>query len=331
MRIVSLLPAATEIVAALGRLDDLVGVSHECNFPDAVNQKPRVTGCEIHGNLLPSREIDRWVSERLSQGADLFTLDEQTLRELRPELILTQRLCDVCAPAYGSVAALAQTLPGPPLVLNLEPSSLEDILQNIRLVADTLGASRVGDRVLQGLRDRVAAVQQTAATARHRPRVAVIEWLDPVFCSGHWTPELVEIAGGAEVLGRKWEDSVRKTWEDVLHSQPEILVIACCGQDVARALADWMPLRDRPEIQAIPAVRDGRVYVVEGNAYFSRPGPRVIDTLEILAEIIHPELFVSTYPIRSPGAASSPGGGVALLEPSNNLECATASESAEKQ
>jgi iron complex transport system substrate-binding protein len=298
MRTVSLLPAATEIVGALGMMDDLIGVSHECDYPESANQKPRVTSCAIHGNHRSSREIDEWVRQRLAQGESLYTLDEAGLRKLRPELILTQQLCDVCAPAYGSVQALAQTLPGPPRVLNLEPNSLADVLQNIQMVADAMGAAAAGVQVVERLRQRAARVQDKAATAASRPRVAVVEWLDPVFCSGHWTPELVEIAGGREVLGLKGRDSVRKTWDDVSQAEPDILVIACCGQPAARALQDWEPLARRPDIRALRPVRTGQVYVADGSAYFSRPGPRVVDSLEILAEIIHPELFAGQFPDR---------------------------------
>jgi iron complex transport system substrate-binding protein len=298
MRIVSLLPAATEIVAALGMMDHLVGVSHECNYPESARMKPRVTGCEIYGEHVPSKDIDQWVSQKLSKGEDLFTLDEAKLRALEPDLILTQRLCDVCAPAYGSVTALAQTLPGPPQVLSLEPSTLADIFQNIQTVADTLAISDTGVQLIRSLRSRVACVRQQVEHAPVLPRVAVIEWLDPVFCSGHWTPELVGIAGGIEVLGLLGRDSVRKTWADVQAARPEILVIACCGQSAARALQDWDRLKALPEIQALAAVQNGNVYVADGNAYFSRPGPRVVDTLEILAEAIHPEVLAGTYPDR---------------------------------
>ena len=299
MRTVSLLPAATEMVAVLGLTDQLVGVSHECNYPDEVNDKPRVTACEIYGNHLPSGEIDRWVNEKLAAGADLFTLDEPLLRRLRPELILTQRLCDVCAPAYGSVSALAQTLPGPPVVLNLEPSNLTDILANIQLVADTLGVSETGASVIASFRERIARVERAVADISRRPRVAVIEWLDPVFCSGHWTPELVELAGGDEVLGLKGEYSVAKTWADVVAAEPEILILAPCGQTAERAIADWqLALASHPEIKTIPAVGQGRVCAADGNAYFSRPGPRVIDALEIVAECLWPERFAGWFPQR---------------------------------
>src|SRR5579884_1755238 len=169
MRTVSLLPAATEIVAALGLLDDLAAVSHECDFPEAVNRLPRVTHCEIHGRGLDSQAIDAWVSERLRSGGSLYTLDEAMLRELRPELILTQRLCDVCAPAYGSVQALAATLPGPPRVLNLEPHRLEDVFDNIAAVAAAMGRPERSGPVVEGLRERVRAVEQVSSRATHRP------------------------------------------------------------------------------------------------------------------------------------------------------------------
>jgi iron complex transport system substrate-binding protein len=298
MRTVSLLPAATEIVGALGMMDDLLGVSHECNYPEAARAKPRVTACEIAGNRLSSREIDDWVRQRLVSGEPLFTLEESTLRSIRPELILTQRLCDVCAPAYGSVVALAQTLPGPPHVLNLEPTTLSDILQNVEMVAEAMGAPAAAARLNHSLRGRITHVRQLAGTAVHRPRVAVVEWLDPVYCSGHWTPELVEIAGGLEVLGLKGQDSVRMTWPDVAATFPDILVIACCGQPATRALSDWDRFKGQPAIQALSPVSNGRAYVADGNAYFSRPGPRVVDTLEILAEIIHPNLFAGQFPDR---------------------------------
>jgi iron complex transport system substrate-binding protein len=275
-----------------------VGVSHECDEPESARTKPRVTGCDLSGREVSSSDIDRWVSEKLTQGEDLFTLDEVKLRDLEPDLILTQRVCDVCAPAYGSVAALARTLSGPPQVLSLDPSTLEDILQDIQRVADTLGVTTSGARLIHSLRERVRCVQRRVQDAARNPRVVVIEWLDPVFCSGHWTPELVRIAGGVEVLGRVGRDSERKSWVDVRAADPEILVIACCGQTVMRALEDWDRLVSRPDVEAVPAVANGRVFVADGNAYFNRPGPRIVDTLEILAEVIHPELFAGSYPNR---------------------------------
>jgi iron complex transport system substrate-binding protein len=309
MRVVSLLPAATEIVGSLGLLDQLVGVSHECDYPPEVNDRPRVTHCAIHQSGLPSAEVDRWVRDQLTSAGTLYTLDEGLLRRLRPDVILTQRLCDVCAVAYGSVAAMAARLPGPPRVVNLEPSSLVDIFANIRLVADVLGAPERGAAVVAGLAGRVEAVRGRAAQARHRPRCFLMEWIDPVFCSGHWGPELVELAGGHDPLGLHGRDSTRVPWEHVLDARPEVIVLACCGYDVNRTLRDVPILERYPGWDTLPAVRQGRVYAVDGSAYFSRPGPRVVDSLEVLAEILHPDLFAGLFLER----------GVVRVEPSSPL------------
>lgn len=288
-RAVSLLPAATEIVGALGLLDWLVGISHECDYPPEVVSRPRVTHCEIHEKGLPSADVDRWVNEALATTGTLYTMDEPLLRRLAPDVILTQRLCDVCAVAYGSVQALAATLPGPPQVINLEPSSVADIFENIRTVARVLGAPERGAAVVAELRERVDAVRRRTAQIAHRPRCFLMEWIDPPFCSGHWGPELIELAGGENVLGNTGDDSTRIPWQSVLDARPEVIVIACCGYKMERTLRDVPILRSYEGWSTLPAVERGQVYVVDGNAYFSRPGPRVVDSLEILADILHPE------------------------------------------
>jgi iron complex transport system substrate-binding protein len=297
VRTVSMLPAATEIVGALGLMDQLVAVSHECDFPAEANARPRVTHCEIYGKGLPSDEIDRWVSERLRAGDSLYALDEPLLRELAPDLILTQKLCDVCAPAYGSVAALAAALPTKPRVLNLEPKSLADILGNVRAVAAAMGHPERAEPVVAGLEGRVGEVVRAVAGGP-RPTVFVMEWADPIYNAGHWTPELVRLAGGTPVLAAEGEYSVRVPWEDLRAAGPEVLVIACCGHGVERTRRDLPLLAALPGWGQMRAVRCGRVYVADGSAYFSRPGPRVVDTLEILASVIHP------------GAWPAPGGAV---------------------
>jgi iron complex transport system substrate-binding protein len=297
-RVISLLPAATEIIASLGKLDLLVGVSHECDYPEEVGRKPRVTRCEIHGSDLPSTEVDRWVRDRLRASGTLYTMDEDLVRQLRPDAILTQRLCDVCAVAYGTVAGFAVTLPGPPRVVNLEPSSLADILHDIRAVGEVLGVPERAEVVVASLASRVEAVRQRAAGAP-RLRCALLEWIDPPFCAGHWGPELVEIAGGTDPVGRRGEDSVAIPWDAVLEAAPEVLVVACCGYSVERALGDLPILRSRPSFATLPAAQRGEVYVVDGSAYFSRPGPRIVDSLEILAGILHPEIFRGRFPERS--------------------------------
>jgi iron complex transport system substrate-binding protein len=298
MRVVSLLPAATEIVAALGLVDSLVGVSHECDYPAEVTAKPRITRCDIHGNALPSERIDRWVSETLAATGTLYALDEPVLRTLRPDVILTQRLCDVCAVGYGTVRAFAATLPGPPQVVNLEPSSLADILQDVRNVGAALNAPESAARVIEALEARIAAVRERAAGARRR-RCVLLEWIAPPFRSGHWGAELVEIAGGVELLGRKGEDAARVSWEAVRDAAPEVLLIACCGFDVERTLADVPLLRAQPGWDEVPAVRDDEVWVLDGSAYVSRPGPRIVDSLEIIADILHPDRFAGRHPARA--------------------------------
>lgn len=291
MRVVSLLPSATEIVCALGRQDDLVGVSHDCDFPPAIKHKPRVTSCELEAADFDSAEIDHWVSDRLARGEPLFLLDCHTLETLRPELILSQSLCRVCAPAAESVAEIAAHLPRPPRILDLEASTLGGVLDTIEQVATALGITRDGGRLIATLQQRVATVVRGVAQAKRHPRVAVLEWLDPLYCSGHWTPELIAIAGGVNTMGVAGVPSVRVDWQAVQAAQPEVLVIACCGQSAQRAARDWFRLVEQPEVQTLDAVRKDRVYLLDGNAYFNRPGPRLIDSLEILAGILHPEAF----------------------------------------
>jgi len=289
--IVSLLPAATEIVAALGLMDQVVGVSHECDFPTEANDRPRVTRCAVHGAELASRDVDEWVRRALHDNGSIYTIDEPLLRKLQPDVILTQKLCDVCAVGYGTVAKLAQTLPGPPKVLNLEPSSLIDIFDDIRRVADACNARERAEKLIVNLFERVENVRERAATIPDRPRCFLMEWVDPPFCSGHWGPELVEIAGGRDSLGRKYQSSSQIEWEQVLDARPEIIVLALCGYDIERARRDYELLRRFPGFGSIPAVRSGQLYAVNASAYFARPGPRIVDSLEILAGILHPTEF----------------------------------------
>jgi iron complex transport system substrate-binding protein len=288
VRTVSMLPAATEIVGALGLMDHLLAVSHECDYPEEANHRPRITHCEIYGRGLPSAVIDRWVSERLRSGDSLYTLDETKLRVLAPELILTQRLCDVCAPAYGSVAALAAALPSQPRVLNLEPRSLRDILRCVADVADAMGHADHATEVRNRLERRIAAVV-SRVEGLPRPTTFVMEWTDPIFNAGHWTPELVRLAGGTPVLSPEGADSIRVPWDDLRAADPEMIVIACCGHTVERTKQDLPILEALPGWHVLRAVRDRRVYLADGSAYFSRPGPRIVDTLEMLASMLHPD------------------------------------------
>jgi len=290
-RIVSLLPAATEIAAALGLMDHIVGVSHECDFPEEINERPRVTHCPLHNSDATSGEVDEWVRRALHDNGTIYTIDEQLLRKLQPDVILTQRLCDVCAVGYGTVAKLEQTLRGPPKVVNLEPSSLSDIFGDIRRVAEVCDVPERADQLISRLSKRVESVQKRAAKIAERPRCFLMEWVDPLFCSGHWVPELVEIAGGYDPLGRTHQPSAQIEWEQVVAARPDVIVIALCGYDIDRARRDYMILQHFPDFDKVPAAQSGNVYLVDASAYFARPGPRVVDSLEILAGIVHPTEF----------------------------------------
>ena len=291
MRVVSLLPAGTEIAAALGLMDQVVGVSHECDFPEEANQRPRVTHCPVHNAGLPSRDVDEWVRRALRENGSIYTIDEQLLRELRPDVILTQKLCDVCAVGYGTVAKLAQSLPGPPRVVNLEPTSLAEIFDDIRRVGEMCEVSHRAEELIARLSTRVQNVRRHDAEISDRPRCFLMEWVDPPFCSGHWAPELVEIAGGHDPLGRKHQPSAQIDWQEVVCARPDFIVLALCGYDVDRARRDYELLRRFPGFDSIPAAQTNEIHLVNASAYFARPGPRIVDSLEILASILHPKAF----------------------------------------
>jgi iron complex transport system substrate-binding protein len=290
-RIISLLPAATEIAAALELMEQVVGVSHECDFPEEAKARPRVTHCPVHNAGLTSGEVDQWVRRTLRDSGMIYTIDEPLLRELRPDVILTQRLCDVCAVGYGTVARLAETLPGPPQVVNLEPTSLTDIFHDIRRVAEARGVPERGQDVTARLSERVRAVRLRVDRISHRPRCFLMEWVEPPFCSGHWEPELVEIAGGRDSLGRKHRPSAQVEWQEVVEARPEIMVLVLCGYDIDRARHDYKVLRSFAGFDSLPAAHRGEIYLVDASAYFARPGPRIVDSLEILAGILHPREF----------------------------------------
>jgi iron complex transport system substrate-binding protein len=290
-RIVSLLPAATEIAAGLGLMDNVVGVSHECDFPEEANARPRVTHCPVHNAGLASEEVDEWVRRTLRDSGTIYTIDESLLRELWPDVILTQKLCDVCAVGYGTVARLAETLPGQPQVVNLEPTSLSEIFDDIRHVAEVCRVPERAQKLIADLAARIEIVRLRAKRVSHRPRCFLMEWVEPPFCSGHWGPELAEIAGGCDSLGRKHHPSAQIDGQEVLDARPEIIVLALCGYDIDRARRDYKLLQGLPDFDSLPAARDGEIYLVDAGAYFARPGPRIVDSLEILAGIFHPREF----------------------------------------
>ncbi|MBM3902218.1 MAG: cobalamin-binding protein [Verrucomicrobia bacterium] len=287
-RLLSLLPAGTEMVFLLGAGDRLVGRSHECDFPDAARTIPVVSRTRID----PSADcacIDAEVKASLSEGKALFTLDSARIRELNPDLILTQGQCAVCAIDTSELDRLLATWPGPqPEVVSLSPAHIRDLWTDLRRVARALGVPDEGRSVIGALKGRMVDVIQGVGSFEHRPTVACLEWLDPLMGAGNWIPELVELAGGTPVLGRAGVHSDWISWDDLVAADPEIVVALPCGFDLPRTLQEMAPLRARPEWSRLRAVREGRVFAADGNAYFNRPGPRLIDSLELLAEIFHP-------------------------------------------
>lgn len=289
MRIISLLPSATEMVCCLGLGKHLVGVTHECDHPAFVTQLPRVTRTAIPKDA-SSADIDRLVRERLQTQKALYTLDIPTLQRLKPDLIVTQGLCDVCAVAEDEVRTAAESLSSKPKIINLQPMSLSNVLDAIQSLAEFAGVKEAGELVGRSLWGRVNAVADRSKIVKQRPRVAFLEWLDPFFSGGHWNPELVRLAGGDEVLGVEGKPSRTATWDQLLKAQPEVIFIASCGQPTERGLQDLALLASKPEWQQLPAVKSGRVCVSDGSQYFNRPGPRLVDSLEILAHALHPQV-----------------------------------------
>ncbi|MCI0540616.1 MAG: cobalamin-binding protein [Verrucomicrobiales bacterium] len=287
LRIVSFLPSGTELACALGLADQLVGISHECDFPSEICGKPVVVRGTIPVGRMTSTEIDRAVSERLRSGASLYEVDEELLRDLSPTHILTQDLCQVCAPAGNEVTRALQGLPTKPEVLWMSPHSIEDIHNDLRHLARCTGRLRQAERLIISDQARLAAVSQTVRRARKKPRVFCAEWVNPLYGCGHWVPEMVELAGGTDVLGRKWADSVRVKWEDVVKAAPEVLIVMPCGFDLKGAVAHAEVLLQNSACANLPAVQSGQIYAVDA-AYFSRPSLRVVEGTELLAHLLHP-------------------------------------------
>ncbi len=302
MRIASLLPGTTEIVCALGLGDHLVAVTHECDYPPEVRTLPVVTRSLLD---LPatasSSEIDVAIRERSRSDLSIYQLDTELLSALQPDIILTQALCDVCAVPLRQVeAAVADAATQ---VLSFEPTDLAGIFGAIKAIGRALGVSERAEHLVHELTLRVEQVRRVAAPITHRPRVLAIEWLDPVFSAGHWVPELITIAGGQPVLATAGERSQRLSWPDVIAAAPEVVILMPCGFTLERTLAEAATLLPRRAgWSALPTVRTGNVFAVDANAYFSRPGPRIVDSLELLATLIHPELFAGW----GPSGASTP-------------------------
>ena len=291
IRIVSLLPSATEIVCALGLTDNLVGITHECDYPAEVAGKPTLTASRISHERMTSVEIDHAVRSQLDGHGSIYDLDEERMHALKPDLILTQELCDVCAVSYKTVQQAARLFETDVRVVSLEPNTISDIFMNIRTVGELTGREAEAQQIVNELAARLDAVASALKGVTKRPRTLMLEWLEPAFAPGHWVPEQVAIAGGDHAFGHAGQPSVTTSAEEIQRYAPEVVVMIPCGyykEDIIRQLPQsrlpdgWLNL---------PAVQNGEVWAVDATSYFSRPGPRVVRGVEILARILHPEVF----------------------------------------
>ena len=289
MKIVSLLPSATELVCGLGLRDQLVGVSHECDYPVSVVGLPILTSSRIPEGL-SSSEIDRLVTDQLKNDEALYDLVMEPLVELQPDLIVTQALCDVCAVAGNDVAKAIGSLPGDPQVINLEPICLDDVLETVTLLAEAAQCVEQGQRYRAELQSRIDTVSERSTPLTDKPRVALLDWLEPLFDGGHWTPEIIALAGGIPVFGDKRQPSQRREWHELVDAAPDIIFIALCGFNVERSLQDVEAFLKTEGFIELHRRTGTQVYLVDGNAYFSRPGPRLVDALEIMANALHPDI-----------------------------------------
>jgi iron complex transport system substrate-binding protein len=290
-RIVSFLPSATEMVCVLGLEEKLLGLTHECDFPGSIKGKPVVVKSAIPVEQLSEPQIDTAVSERLSAGLSVYQVDEVLLKSLAPDLILTQGLCQVCAPSGNEVTQALNALPNRPEILWLTPRTLAEIADNLREVARATGTMERAEAWIATNFERLKQIETLALQAAVRPRVFCMEWLDPLYCSGHWVPEMVRIAGGIDQLSKQGSDSIRVSWQEVFNWAPEILILMPCGNHLEQVMDVAPKLCSLPRWDEVPAARNGKVYAVDASSYFARPGPRVIQGTELLAHLIHPEFF----------------------------------------
>jgi iron complex transport system substrate-binding protein len=296
MRVVSLLPSATEILFALGLDREIVGVSHECDYPARARTKTIVIHSRIDKQATPA-EIDRQVREYAARGESVYAVDSESLQELVPDLIVTQDLCHVCAASPDDLATVLAKFDSRPEVLCLNPQDIGDVWRDILWVGEETGRGWQAEKLLSNIGERLGALRQQikeAASAEHsRPRVAFLEWLQPIYVGGHWVPEMIASAGGKDVFGSPRTPSFRVTTEQMIDAAPDVIFVAPCGYTAERAAAEFRELKLCGEWRDVPAVRNGQVYALEANSYFSRPGPRLVTGLEILAKVLHPQIKVN--------------------------------------
>jgi iron complex transport system substrate-binding protein len=288
-RIVSFLPSATEILYELGAGDQIVGVTHECNYPKQAKSKPQVIHSSFDPNTMTSLEIDKKVVDLMHSGKDIYILDEQTLKNANPNLIISQGICEVCSPFTKEVNRAVTILHNKPEVLILDPRNLDDILSNILDVAKKIGKEKQAHIFIDSLKKRITHIQTTPK--KSRPKVLCVEWLDPLFTAGHWVPQMVEMAGGINGLSLTGDPSRRMELDEAIKLDPDIIVLMPCGFDVKRTISEYEKLASNPKWKSLRSIQNNQIYAVNANEYFSKPGPRTVIGLEIMAKIIHPETF----------------------------------------
>ena len=298
MRICSFLPSATEIVFLLGLGDSLHGVSHECDFPPDALGRPKVVRSRFDSDNLSSGEIDRIVTDMMMRGENIYEVDADVLADARPDMVITQQLCEVCAVSFEDVQHAVSALNPVPTVLSLDPHRIDDVLNDITRVGESAGVKDAAAGVVAGLRARIESVTKVVDGVEVSPTVACIEWMDPVIAAGHWVPEMVEIAGGTDALVRPGSPSIRIDFSQLIEADPDVLVLMPCGMDVARARAEFDALPGHADWSRLSAFQNGRAYAVDSGALYSRSGPRLVDGIELLARILHPDLFNESPPER---------------------------------
>ena len=288
MRICSLLPSATEVIALLGLSDELVGISHECDYPPSVKNVPVMVEPMIPAHGLSSTDIDRQVHQLVASGQRLYRLNNHLLRQAQPDLIISQDLCHVCAVTPDQLHDALRSMPRQPTVLTLNPTTVHDMIDDVVRIGDAAGRSAEGHRLATQLRDRLDAIRNRTQGLSHRPRVVCIEWLSPLYIAGHWVPEMVQLAGGQDVLAQPGSPSRIVTWDEVLATAPDLLIVMPCGFSIEQTHTELLQLMQQPgQWQLSPALAE-HTYLVDASSYFSRPGPRLIDGIELLAAILHP-------------------------------------------
>jgi len=291
MRICSFLPSTTEIICELGLADNLIGITHECDFPEAVNSKKRVIMSSIDHKTMSSKEIDDLVTENSKNGKSTYLVDKDKLKAANPDIIFTQGLCEVCAVSVNQVLEAARVLENRPEIISLEPGTVDEVLESIVTIGNATGKSEQAGELVASLKKRIDIIRNVSVRERDKPRVFCLEWLEPPFVAGHWVPDMVEIAGGDNGLRSKGEQSVKVEWDDILDFAPHYIFVMPCGFNIDKTINEIDAVTSNSIWHQTPASQKGNVYLVDANSYFSRPGPRIVDGIEIIARTIHPDLF----------------------------------------